>query len=233
IAAAESREIEPAVVLTKADLGSGEGLFERYRSAGFPVFIISNAGAAIRPNHPENGLQALKEYTRGKISAFAGNSGVGKSSLLNLLLPELDLKTGEISLKLGRGRHTTRHAELFALPGGGYVADTAGFSTADFAEMRNVEDENMACRDDRPRSPANGDRPRSSPKKSPAYESGAAKQETLQFCFREFEPFLGKCKYTSCAHIKEQGCAVKAAVLRGEIHPGRYENYVRMWEEVQ
>lgn len=82
-----------------------------------------------------SGTDEVKARLAGHISVFAGQSGVGKSSLLNAMLPGLSLETSEISLKLGRGRHTTRHVELIELDNGGYVADTPGFSQLDFLEL--------------------------------------------------------------------------------------------------
>ena len=110
------------------------------------------------------------------MSAFTGNSGVGKSSILNALEPGIALQTGEISEKLGRGRHTTRHVELYRLSGGALVADTPGFSSFDTDRME-------LCR-----------------------------KEELEGCFREFAPYLGKCQFTGCSHVKEKGCAVLKAV---------------------
>lgn len=102
--------------INKADLNSGDELFSIYSASGIPVLQTSAVTG--------EGLPELSERLAGRVCAFTGNSGVGKSSLLNALSPELSLLTGEVSQKLGRGRHTTRHVELFALPNGGYVADT-------------------------------------------------------------------------------------------------------------
>ena len=120
---AEFHHIEPVICLNKADLGTNEKLTDRYAAAGYPVCIVSAETG--------EGMDRLHALLRGKVSAFAGNSGVGKSSLINRLCPELSLRTGEVSEKLGRGRHTTRHVELFALQGGGLMADTPGFSFFD------------------------------------------------------------------------------------------------------
>lgn len=115
-----SKNIEPVVVITKDDLGDTSEFRDIYEKAGIPFFSVSSRDG--------RGAEEIKAMLKGHISAFAGNTGVGKSSLLNLIDPELALKTGEISDKLGRGRHTTRAVELYPLCGG-YVADTPGFSS--------------------------------------------------------------------------------------------------------
>ena len=111
IALAEDRQVEPLVVLTKNDLLDAQELAGRYRLAGIPTFCVCcPTGEGIGP---------LREQLEGRVTAFCGNTGVGKSSLLNALDPTLALSTGEISQKLGHGRHTTRHVELFPLASGG------------------------------------------------------------------------------------------------------------------
>ncbi len=136
IALAEHKGINPVIVLTKLDLADDNGLGDIYRNAGFTVidadYSKDNADFADK----------IKDIMRGKISGFAGNTGVGKSTLLNSICPELQRETGEISKKLGRGKHTTRETELFALPFGGKIADTPGFSSFDgeFAEYIYKED---------------------------------------------------------------------------------------------
>lgn len=108
----------------RADVASARNLYE---SLGYDVLLTSA--------HEGDGIEALREALAGHINVFAGQSGVGKSSLLNALVPGLSLETNEISDKLGRGKHTTRHVELVAMANGGYVADTPGFSQLDFAEL--------------------------------------------------------------------------------------------------
>lgn len=122
IAAAESQNIEPVLVLNKTDLADPKELLGVYRLSAIPAIAVCCLIG--------NGVDEVKELLfSGGISAFIGNSGVGKSSLLNSLFPSLGLKTGEISQKLGRGRHTTREVELISVAPGTYVADTPGFST--------------------------------------------------------------------------------------------------------
>ncbi|MCI8497306.1 MAG: ribosome small subunit-dependent GTPase A [Clostridiales bacterium] len=188
ISIAVHKGIEPVVVVTKTDLKSPDSLLQIYRTSGIPVYPVSSETG--------EGIEAVKALLAGKISAFTGNSGVGKSSLLNRIDGCLGIETGNISHKLGRGRHTTREAQLYAVEGG-YVADTPGFSSLELTQCERV------MKDD------------------------------LPGCFPEFEPFLGSCRFTSCAHTGEKGCAVKEAVERGEIHPARYQSYVELYEEVR
>ena len=185
-AIAGSQGVEVVIVVNKTDL-SGEGELARiYRRAGYQVVCTSAVTG--------QGIEELRALIVGKVVALSGNSGVGKSSILNRLAPSLCLPTGEVSDKLGRGRHTTRHIQLFALPDGTYVADTPGFSSFDTEQMEVILKEN------------------------------------LQYAFPDFAPFLGKCQFHDCAHLREPGCAVTAALARGEIEPSRYESYRRLYE---
>ena len=121
IAVAEYQNIEPVIAVTKIDIEDYREFSEIYRRAGIRVCVIDYDS--------EDPASEIRQLLKGKISAFTGNSGAGKSTLLNEVCSDFDIPTGEISKKLGRGRHTTRHAELYRLPWGGYIADTPGFST--------------------------------------------------------------------------------------------------------
>ena len=123
------------VVLNKCDLDPADDLYEIYSASAIPVLRGSAATG--------EGIAALHQALRGKLSVLTGNSGVGKSSLLNALAPHFDLPVGEVSKALGRGRHTTRHVELFSLGGGTYVADTPGFSSFDTDQMDLILKENL------------------------------------------------------------------------------------------
>lgn len=123
IAIAIYKNITPAVVFTKTDKQGADEYLEIYRSVGITALSVDNTTG--------EGCDAVRELISGRFSAFTGNTGVGKSSLLGNIFPDQSFATGEISRKLGRGRHTTRHVELFKLPEGGYVADTPGFSSFD------------------------------------------------------------------------------------------------------
>ena len=131
VAVAELSGIEPVIVFTKCDLADGEDLAQLYRA--FKCFAISI----------DDDVDAIRALFRDKTSAFCGNTGVGKSTLLNRIAPELNLATDEISLKLGRGRHTTRHVELYPAAGG-WVADTPGFSALEPLEQQALTKENLA-----------------------------------------------------------------------------------------
>lgn len=138
IAIAEYKGIEPVVVFTKIDKKSADELISIYNKVGVKVFSADNTTG--------KGSSELKELLKGKLSAFAGNTGVGKSSLLNNLFPGLNLDTGEVSKKLGRGKHTTRCVELFKLTEGGYIADTPGFSSFDTNKYDIIfKDELASC----------------------------------------------------------------------------------------
>ena len=187
-AAAVNHQMEPVIVVSKNDLKNGDELAEVYRQSGIRVYQCS-------PDSREE-TDDLLSFLRGKVSAFTGNSGVGKSTLLNRLFPQLELQTGDISEKLGIGRHATRVVELFELDGC-FVADTPGFSTVDLQRYEMID------------------------------------KEQLQYCFPEFEQYLGQCQFTSCAHTCEKGCAVLAALKEGKIAPSRHRSYVQMYNEVK
>ncbi len=126
IAIAENKNITPILIFNKCDLASFGELPDVYRKVGYEVFVLSCETG--------EGIEELKEKVKlDGISAFTGNSGVGKSTILNLLFPQLQLKTGQVSDKLGRGRHTTREVTLFST-GKGYVADTPGFSSLELED---------------------------------------------------------------------------------------------------
>ena len=134
-AIAGDQEVPVYVCINKCDLDPAIDLERIYRHAGFSVILASAETG--------EGVEALRDLIRGKLTAFTGNSGVGKSSMLNRLCPELALPTGEVSEKLGRGRHTTRHVELYDLGECTYVADTPGFSSFDTDQMEVILKENL------------------------------------------------------------------------------------------
>lgn len=189
IAIAECQQIQPLIVITKADLKPTEEFADIYRKAGFPVITVCSLTG--------QGVEEVEKILEGKLSAFCGNSGAGKSSLLNAIDSRFAIDTGGISQKLGRGRHTTRHVEIYTLPNGGQVADTPGFSAVDMEKFQII------------------------------------RKDDLQYCFREFEPYIGQCQFTGCSHTKERGCKVLEAVRSGKIAPQRHQSYCTLYEEAK
>lgn len=134
-AASENAGCEVIICINKADLDSGEELYNIYRTTPYSLIRTSAETG--------QGIELLRKAISGKICAFTGNSGVGKSSILNKLSPELKIKVGDVSGKLGRGRHTTRHVELFSLGDGAYIADTPGFASFDMERTEHIPKENL------------------------------------------------------------------------------------------
>ena len=135
LAIAQLQSVPALVVVNKDDLAPAQPLAEIYRRAGVPVLVTSAETG--------EGIEALREALAGKLSCLTGNSGVGKSSLLNRACPQLQLPVGEVSEKLGRGRHTTRHIELYSLGSNTFVADTPGFSAFDTERMELVHKQQL------------------------------------------------------------------------------------------
>ncbi len=132
---AESAGCELIVCINKSDVDPADELYGIFTAAGFTV---------VRTSVPDGtGIDALRREIAGKICAFTGNSGVGKSSIMNALSPSLNIKTAEVSEKLGRGKHTTRHVELFDIGGGTYAADTPGFASFDIEMMEIIPKEQL------------------------------------------------------------------------------------------
>ena len=134
-AIAGDQEVETIICVNKCALDPAADLVKIYRHAGFPVIQASAETG--------EGTEELRRLLQGKVTAFTGNTGVGKSSMLNRLCPELQLQTGEVSEKLGRGRHTTRHVELYRVGEDTYVADTPGFASFDTDQMDVLLKENL------------------------------------------------------------------------------------------
>ncbi len=190
IAIAEHNSILPIIIISKSDLDAdaAEEYARIYRTVGIPTFVTSS--------NESEGVELLRAFISERVrdgvtAAFAGASGVGKSTLMNALFPGLSLATSEISRKIERGRHTTRHVELFPIEGGGYLADTPGFSLIDFERFDFFE------------------------------------LDDLLPAFRDLLPYVGKCRYTDCAHVGESAeeCAIARAAEQGEIAPSRLESY--------
>lgn len=182
---AEHMGCEVLICINKSDAARVSRLRDIYATSGYRVIETSAVTG--------KGVEELRGCIAGKVCAFSGNSGVGKSSLLNALEPGLGLETGVVSEKLGRGRHTTRHVEIFPA-GGAFVADTPGFASFDMEQLPPIP------------------------------------KEELQFCFPEFGPYIGKCRFDDCAHLKEPGCAVREAMDEGKINASRHLSYARLYE---
>ncbi len=181
---AEKQDVPALVVANKLDLVTqqhAEELFEIYTLLGYRVIYTSAMDGT--------GIDELKSCLVGKISVFTGPSGVGKSSLLNAIMPDLDLEAREVSQATSKGRHTTVAKEMYPLAEGGYIADTPGHKA-------------LALWDIEP--------------------------EELDGYFPELRERVALCQYNDCTHMHEPGCAIQAAVTQGDIHPDRYNSYVRM-----
>ncbi|MCR5557480.1 MAG: ribosome small subunit-dependent GTPase A [Butyrivibrio sp.] len=197
------------ICFNKQDIATKEEqqeLYDAYEKCGYKVLFIS-----VRE---EKGLDELKELLKGKTTTLAGPSGVGKSSLLNKLVPDADMQTGELSKKIERGKNTTRHSELFFVEelfgddrdsdgskqeddrgdNGTYVIDTPGFTSL---EMRDVT------------------------------------ADTLMQYYPEFVEYEPLCRFGGCSHIAEPDCGVKEALSQGKISQVRYDNYKVLWEELK
>lgn len=177
---------ELVICVNKVDLNAGDELYDIFTAAGYTVVRTSAETG--------EGAAELRRILRGKVCALTGNSGVGKSSILNILLPGAAIPTGEVSEHLGRGKHTTRHVELYPLGDDTYVADTPGFASFEIQMMQTIA------------------------------------KEDLQFDFPEFTPYIGKCRFADCAHLKEPGCAIREALESGAIGKSRYSSYVRLYD---
>lgn len=185
---AEAYDIPASLIFNKLDLFSDEGLEiladykAIYENIGYPCYEVS----ALK----ETNIEQVAEIIKNKVTLFSGHSGVGKSSLINALLPDLKLRTTEISEWHDKGMHTTTFAEMFELPWGGYIIDTPGIR-----ELGVIDIE---------------------------------KQELSHF-FPEMRALMNQCRFNSCRHINEPGCAVIKAVEDGRIDLSRYESYLSIY----
>jgi len=183
---AEKGGVRPVIVLNKADLvdiAPYQWVIGLYTQLGYETIATSAADG--------RGLDRLREILSLGATAFSGQSGVGKSSLLNAIQPGLNLRVREVSDWTAKGKHTTTTAELIRLGSGGYVVDTPGLRQFELWDVEPGE---------------------------------------IEAHFVEFRPYIPKCKFPDCSHIHESECAVRDAVHWGQIHSGRYESYIKLYE---
>lgn len=186
---AEWLKIKPVIVLNKIDLDSKndyEEIENIYSDLGYKV-ITTNAKDNI-------GIDKLLEELKGEISAFSGNSGVGKSTLINAIFNDLVTIEGEISTKNKRGKNTTTGTKLYEINENTFIADTPGFSTFDIYEIDYRE---------------------------------------LYKYFIEFNKYVENCEYIGCSHVGERRCGIKDALESNEINKSRYDNYVKIYQELK
>jgi len=185
---AEAYDIPASLVFNKLDLFSDEGLEiladykAMYEKIGYPCYDVSALEGT--------GIEQVAGLLKDKVTLFSGHSGVGKSSLINALLPNLQLRTTEISEWHDKGMHTTTFAEMFELPQGGYIVDTPGIRELGIIDIQKNE---------------------------------------LSHFFPEMRARLNQCRFNSCRHINEPGCAVIKAVEDSEIELSRYESYLSIY----
>nr|MDT0250278.1 small ribosomal subunit biogenesis GTPase RsgA [Endozoicomonas sp.] len=185
LVAAETVDIEPVILLNKTDLLEDEAsrqlldnMLINYERIGYRVLKAST--------RTEDGLNELKNLLNEHTSVFVGQSGVGKSSLVNTLLPGVDIKVGPLSASTGKGTHTTTAAKLFHFPAGGMLIDSPGIREFGLWHME---------------------------------------PEDVLHGFKEFRPFIGYCRFRDCNHNQEPGCAIRNALLNGEIIQERMNSY--------
>ena len=189
LAFAEYLRIKPIIVLNKIDLDDKQefiNISQIYENIGYKV-IQTDAKVGI-------GVEELLLELKNNVSAFSGNSGVGKSTLINDLFKTNITEEGEISLKNKRGKNTTTDIKLYELDSDTYIADTPGFSTFDVYEISYIE---------------------------------------LDKYFIEFRNAIDRCRYIGCSHIKEEECVIKSQLNKGKISKTRYENYVKIYNELK
>jgi ribosome biogenesis GTPase len=184
LVAAEQQNIPAGIVANKIDLvgmKAAKEIFGYYADIGYPIYYTSVKNG--------KGIRDLQDALKDKVSVLAGPSGVGKSSLLNAIQPELGIRVKEVSKATAKGKHTTVERKLFPLNFGGYVADTPGMKA--FA-LHDIE------------------------------------PEELDGYFPEISALVPDCKFRNCQHLYEPGCAVRAGVESGSVHPARYDSFLRL-----
>ncbi|MCI8482232.1 MAG: ribosome small subunit-dependent GTPase A [Clostridia bacterium] len=189
LAFAEFMKMEPIIILNKQDLGSIEeiqNIQKIYQQIGYHILVTSAK--------QQEGIEQVREALKGQTSAFSGNSGVGKSTLLNAIFERDLTMEGVISKKNQKGKNTTTTVQLYQLDEETYIADTPGFSTFDIYEIES---------------------------------------KNLYMYFKELRLAEKDCKYVGCTHIKENECGIKRALEEGKIALSRYQNYVKIYENIK
>lgn len=188
LAICENCNIDAALVFNKIDLPCSESVeleLQNYLALGYALYRVSA--------NRQIGLDTLQQVLSTQTSMFAGQSGVGKSSLTNTLLPDKTLKINSVSETTRHGRHTTTAATLYHLPGGGDLIDSPGVAIFGLAGMSEAQ---------------------------------------LAWGYREFHPFIGKCRFNDCRHLNDKDCAVRAAAENGQIPRSRYRRFLKLREKM-
>ena len=188
LAICENCNIDAALVLNKIDLPHSETVereLQYYQALDYRLFKVS-----ARQNR---GVDALKQVLQEQTSMFAGQSGVGKSSLSNALLPDKSLKINSVSETTRHGRHTTTAATLYHLPSGGDLIDSPGVAIFGLAGLNEAQ---------------------------------------LAWGYREFQPFIGRCRFNDCRHVNDKDCAVRAAADNGDISASRYHRFLKLRDKM-
>lgn len=187
----EAYHVTPIIVFNKIDVLNEKGLKtldevrKMYETVGYKVLAISVKD--------EKGMEELYQTLKDKTTLISGHSGVGKTTFINHLFPEMNLKTTEVSGWSGKGLHTTTFAEMFDLPTGGRIIDTPGIREMGLVDITRQE---------------------------------------LSHYYPEMRARLDNCKYNNCLHTEEATCAIKSAVVSGEIHGERYINYLKILDTI-
>ncbi len=183
------QKVECIICFNKQDIATKaqkKALEEIYGNSKITLIPLSTVDST--------GIDKVRSLLKGKTTVLAGPSGVGKSSLVNIIYPQSNMETGNLSEKIDRGKHTTRHSELFMIEEDTFICDTPGFTSLYLDDMMELE---------------------------------------LKDYYPEFYDYEGLCKFNECVHVNEPKCAVKEAVENGNINRERYDNYVKLYEELK
>lgn len=184
---AEKNNVFPIICINKIDLSEDyQNIIETYEKIGYQI-VTTDAKNSV-------GIDKLTILLQNKITAFTGNSGVGKSALTNNIFKTNITEEGETSVKLEKGRHTTKFVELYKIAPNTYLADTPGFSTYEIKDILHND---------------------------------------LDKYYLDFVPYISKCEFRGCSHIKEKNCGVKEAVENQKIDKGRYERYCNFYQKLK